>query len=239
MADKLYFVEGIGNVKFRKNSRSKAIRISIQPLKGVIVNMPLFVSYSDALRIVEKRKPWIYENLPKIKAFEKKYTCFNEKSEFKTRSRILNISSHNNIKFTARLTPDTIDLRYPDNSDVENQNIQKLIRTSIDWALRIEAKEFLPGRTKQLAEQLNFNYKKVFLKNNKSNWGSCSAINNINLNIHLMRLPDNLIDYVIIHELCHTIEKNHKAGFWNLMNSILGDAKSLSKELKKHSIQIY
>jgi len=54
-----------------------------------------------------------------------------------------------------------------------------------------------------------------------------------------MRLPDHLIDYVIIHELCHTIEKNHGKGFWNLMDTILGDAKSLSKELKNYSTQIY
>lgn len=239
MADKICYVEGIGNVKFRKNKRSRSVRISIQPIKGIIVNMPLYVSYSEAERIVKTRKEWIETNLPRIKEIENKYTRFNEKSEFKTRSRTLNLTSHNKEKFTAQLTTDAIILKYPDNSTIENPEIQKLIRESLDWALRLEAKEYLPERTMQLAKQLNFKYKTVFVKNNKTNWGSCSGVNNINLNIHLMRLPDRLIDYIIIHELCHTVEKNHGPGFWNLMNSILGNAKSFSKELKKQSIRIY
>ncbi|MCK5169492.1 MAG: M48 family metallopeptidase, partial [Bacteroidales bacterium] len=59
------------------------------------------------------------------------------------------------------------------------------------------------------------------------------------LNLHLLRLPSHLIDYVIIHELCHTVEKNHGPRFWKLLDSILGDAKKISKELKQHSIVFY
>ena len=105
--------------------------------------------------------------------------------------------------------------------------------------MRIEAEEYLPFRTSQIAEKLGFKYNKIFIKNNKTLWGSCSGKNNINLNLHLIRLPDYLIDYVIIHELCHTVEKNHGVRFWKLMDTILGDAKKLSKELKTYSIQIY
>ena len=90
-----------------------------------------------------------------------------------------------------------------------------------------------------MAEKHRFKFNAVFIKNNKTLWGSCSSSNNINLNLHLLRLPDHLADYVIIHELCHTVEKNHGVQFWKLMDTILGDAKKLSKELRNYSIQLY
>jgi len=239
MVEKIVAFEGIGDVRFKKNKRSRAVSISIRPIKGITVNMPYYLPFSEAIRIVELRRQWIYKNLPRIKVIEDKITQFSESSEFKTRSRVLAINSHTGNKFTAQLTENSIILKYPAEYHVANPKIQELIRTSIQWALRAEAKEYLPIRTKTLSNTLNLKYNKLFLKNNKTNWGSCSAKNNINLNIHLVRLPDYLIDYVIIHELCHTLEKNHGPRFWQLMSQFMPNPKQLSKELKSQSTQIY
>jgi len=106
--------------------------------------------------------------------------------------------------------------------------------------LRKNAKKILPDRTMQLADIHGFMCRKIFLKNMKSRWGSCSLINNINLNIHLMRLPDYLIDYIILHELCHTVEKNHSQNFWNLLNKCTENkAKMFAKELRNYCTRIY
>lgn len=113
---------------------------------------------------------------------------------------------------------------------------QKAFDEKTITALRLEAKNYLPERVKMLSQKHALSYKKVFIKNLKSRWGSCSAKNNINLNLHLMRLPCQLIDYVILHELAHTQEKNHGRNFWNLLNSLVINAKELDKELKSHSI---
>ena len=101
--------------------------------------------------------------------------------------------------------------------------------------LRGRAKKYLPQRVEELSHRHGLAYNRVFIKNLKSRWGSCSAKNNINLNLHLMRLPENLIDYVILHELAHTKEKNHGKGFYDLLNSFMHDAKVFERELKNYS----
>jgi hypothetical protein len=98
----------------------------------------------------------------------------------------------------------------------------------------------LPPKVRTFARQYNFKINKVFIKNMKSRWGSCSAVNNINLNLHLMRLPEHLIDYVVLHELCHTVEKNHGPGFWNLLNKLTeGRAKKLAAEMRQYRTTLY
>ncbi len=99
---------------------------------------------------------------------------------------------------------------------------------------REEAKRILTGRLKELAGKNSFSYNKVTIRNQKTRWGSCSQKNNINLNMKLVKLPRELIDYVILHELVHTKIKNHSRKFWNELNNFIPDAKVLDKELRKY-----
>ena len=82
-----------------------------------------------------------------------------------------------------------------------------------------------------------FSYNRLFLKNNVSNWGSCSAQRNINLNVNLVNLPEHLIRYVILHELCHLVYMNHGTRFHSLLDSVCGGKeKELAKELRGYSL---
>ena len=100
-----------------------------------------------------------------------------------------------------------------------------------------EAIEILIDRLEEMAKIHNFKYAKVSIRNQKTKWGSCSAKNNINLNINLARLPDELRDYVILHELVHTRFKNHSKKFWAELDKVIGrSAKELSKKLRKYRL---
>jgi predicted metal-dependent hydrolase len=95
----------------------------------------------------------------------------------------------------------------------------------------------LISRLEEMARIHNFKYAKASIRNQKTKWGSCSAKNNISLNINLIRLPDELRDYVILHELVHTKFKNHSKKFWAELDKFVnGRAKELSKELKKYQL---
>jgi predicted metal-dependent hydrolase len=100
-----------------------------------------------------------------------------------------------------------------------------------------EAIDTLISRLEELAKIHNFKYARASIRDQKTKWGSCSAKNNISLNINLVRLPDQLRDYVILHELVHTRIKNHSKKFWAELDKFIGgSAKELSKKLRKYQL---
>lgn len=90
-------------------------------------------------------------------------------------------------------------------------------------SLRRQAKKVLPVRLAELAGRYGFTYNRVAIKHNSSNWGSCSAKNNINLNLNIVRLPEVLQDYILLHELCHLRHRNHGREFHRLLEQLLAD----------------
>ena len=102
--------------------------------------------------------------------------------------------------------------------------------------LRAQAKEELPPRLAELAALHGFKYNKVFIKNNISNWGSCSSLGNINLNLRLVELPSELQDYVMLHELCHLRYLNHGREFHALLESVCPGHRALARELRAHRL---
>ena len=79
----------------------------------------------------------------------------------------------------------------------------------------------------------NLEYKKVFIKNTKTKWGSCSSKGNLNFSYKIVHLAPELQDYLIVHELCHLAEMNHGEGFWNLVEQTIPQAKALHTKLRK------
>ncbi|MBN2270483.1 MAG: M48 family metallopeptidase [Sedimentisphaerales bacterium] len=100
---------------------------------------------------------------------------------------------------------------------------------------KAKAKQILKKRLRELADEHGFEYQKVFIKSQKTRWGSCSDRNNINLNINLVSLSQELIDYVILHELVHTRVKSHSRKFWAQLDKYVGGrARDLQKAVKMH-----
>jgi predicted metal-dependent hydrolase len=101
---------------------------------------------------------------------------------------------------------------------------------------KVKAKKKLTNRLKQLAVQHGLTYNKVIIRNQKTRWGSCSHKNNISLNMKLVLLPDELVDYVILHELVHTRIHDHSKRFWGELGKYVGNGKLMAKRLRKYGL---
>lgn len=124
----------------------------------------------------------------------------------------------------------------PPHTDISLPENQKGIKEAIINVMRMEAKRVLPAKTAFFAEKEGLSYNQIRINSSRSRWGSCSGKKNINYSLFLMLLPERLIDYVVLHELAHTIEMNHSERFWLLLERFCeGKARVLRREVKDYS----
>ena len=232
-------IEGIGPVLLEKSAKAKYMRISIRPEKGIRVSLPLRGSFDKAEAFVHEKLDWIKLHQEKIAKLENRQTTFSEETTFRTFAHELKVVAHQLPEIKATLRKEMLEVKYPAFRPVSDPDIQAAIRHAIEETYRHEAKVFLPKRVAFFAERFGLQYGKVTIKKASSRWGSCSHTNNINLNLHLMRLPERLRDYVILHELAHITEKNHGPRFWTLLDKMCPGSKRLDNEMKIYRIGIY
>lgn len=116
------------------------------------------------------------------------------------------------------------EVSYPDTMPPEGSaELSSALGQALVKILRDEARTLLPQKLAFFARRYGFSYGKVFIKHNSTNWGSCSARGNINLNLNLVRLPEPVCDYVILHELCHLRHPDHGPGFHALLETLCAD----------------
>jgi predicted metal-dependent hydrolase len=228
------FIEEIGTVAVCKKKGVKRISISIRPSRPVNVTLPYSVSFDEALKFVMQNKSKIVKAKQRFEQKMKLIGDFHPESIFTTKSRklVFQFSECTRVK----LTDTEIIAEYKHPEVFKNPDYQLYLRKALTETLKMEASVYLPERTEYLAKKHGFKFRKVSIGNAKTRWGSCSSQNDIKLNIHLLRLPDALCDYVILHELCHTKEKNHGKDFWSLLDKVTGNAKKLDKELNKYRL---
>ena len=232
-------IEGIGPVLLQKTSKARYMRISIRPEKGIRVSLPLRGCFNKAEAFVLEKADWIKHHQQKMAQHTDRQTIFTPETPFRTFSHELKLVPGAGSEVKGKLDKGLLEITFPEFRPVEDPAVQSAIRHLVEETYRREAQVFMPERVAFFARKFGLSYGKVTIKKASSRWGSCSHINNINLNLHLMRLPERLRDYVILHELAHTREKNHGPGFWAFLEQICPGSKALDKEMKNHRIGLY
>jgi len=136
--------------------------------------------------------------------------------------QIINNKNDNRIQFELEKNKFIITLGIKKNSLNRDLNVVKLLYE--DWLHR-QAKNIFEEKVKEFSSLIHVRPKKIILKNLKNRWGSATKEGTINLNYNLMKAPDEVIDYVIIHELCHFLIKDHSHRYWNLLKEYVSDYK--------------
>ena len=216
-----------GEIKITINSRAR--NIILRAREGIIeVTLPPGASRGDLVKALDKHGEKL---LGQCRANAPVAITADYKIERENFSFSLLRGGGN--RYLMRYEGTRATLLYPSTTDFSDEKTQQLLRRVRTTALQHVAKEYLSQRLKMLAGKFGFFYNAVSLRNSRTRWGSCSNIKNISLSIYLQLLPTHLSDYVILHELCHTVEMNHSASFWALMDKVTdGRAKSLRGELR-------
>jgi predicted metal-dependent hydrolase len=203
--------------------------------------MPYYAAFGEAEGFLDNHIDWVLDALKKLANKQiQKQTVFTPETEFATYSRKVQMIPADRQNVMVRVKPEVVEIYYPASRRIDDPVLQKTIRKAVEHAWRVEGHEVLPVRLDELAKQFGFHYKRLSIRNSRTCWGSCSGDNSINLSIHLMHLPNHLIDYIILHELCHTIHKNHGKGFWALLDQVTGGkAREYAKQLRTHSTRVY
>ena len=111
-------------------------------------------------------------------------------------------------------------------------------RVNVNYELQKEkTRGIVISRLLHFNQYYNFKYNRVAIRDQKSRWGSCSSKLNLNFNYRVGLLPEYLMDYVIVHELCHLAEMNHGAKFWELVSEVIPDYNARREGLKKIDIR--
>lgn len=119
----------------------------------------------------------------------------------------------------------------------ETEPTEKLTREKV-IALAEEALKVIPERVEYFAKVIGVTYGKITVRNQKTRWGSCSSKGNLNFNCLLMLAPPEVLDYVVVHELCHRKQMNHSKAFWLEVEKVLPDYKEARKWLKEEGSQM-
>lgn len=225
----------IGAVRFEHSKRARRLNISIKSDSDIRVAVPAGVSFSVARQFFNEHLDWVLKSIRRLKHLEKSQPI-TDFTNVTTREHRLVLRPDSSTQLTLKVADGAILVKYPRTLCDTDPVLQFIIRKGLIEAYRIEAKNYLPGRIAQLADQFGFKYKNVYIKNMKSRWGSCSAKNNINLNLQLLRFDNEVIDYVILHELLHTKIRNHSAIFWRNMEKLMPKFQQLRAELKQYTI---
>lgn len=211
-----------------KRKGTKNIRLSIK-MDGVIrVSLPTWMPYSAAELYVLSKKDWIVANRkPQVADQIIENGCLIGKAH-----RVVYLATESG-KISSRISHTKITIHVPRSLSYSDPVVQSSVRKACIRALKQESEKLLQYRLTTLAEQHSFNYRSMSVKQLKTRWGSCDSRQNICFNLFLIQLPWPQIDYVIMHELQHTVMMHHKPEFWQSLARYVPDLAEMRKTVRQ------
>jgi len=188
------------------------------------------VSQQYIERLLLKKAKWITRSREKILLKKGRAPNFTGEEElyFKGRAFPLRVQKHDKQRTRLHFTEEGFFLcTYRDDTALFQKHIDRFYKT--------EAEKHLPAIVEKYAMQMQLSPKALRFRKTKRQWGSCSARNILSFNTMLMKLPEGVIEYVVVHELAHIEHKHHQKSFWKLVEQHMPDYKARIKELHTYT----
>ena len=225
---------GIGNVsleiQIKRTNRKRTISLQLKDNK-IIIKAPRTVSRKNLDEVIQKKQKWIKQrailNFEEQKLRNRKFID-NEKFYF--RGNQYHLSLIFGKKEDVRIVDGRLLVTCKDDRSIHSKNVKSLIE---DFYFN-EAAKMLNTRTNEFAKKMKVQPTGITVRNYVSKWGSCTSKNKISYNWRIIMAPDCIVDYLIIHELCHIIEHNHSKNFWSYVGTYCEDFQKKRKWLREN-----
>lgn len=209
--------------------RAKHVRLRLSHRDGLVVVVPHGFDVSRIEWIIRERLPWIQSVVEKISYRPLDRNELPRNMVFQSIGeewRVISGHCEGNVDSLKQL-PGRILLLATASGDYDRK-----ADLLLDWIRRKAAKVLLP-KLEHVAMRYGFPYRKAAVRHQKTRWGSCSSKGTISLNMKLLFLPPELVDYIILHELCHTCVMDHSPGFWSLFEQYMPDCRVYDRAMKE------
>jgi predicted metal-dependent hydrolase len=216
-------------VKYKVNARSKRINLKISPLGEVVATIPSRRYLSEAHNFVVSKQDWIRKSLSKMK--------------IDTNGRIFNFGDGDKIVlfdepvYTLRVKNAT---RGKFVLDEDNEELivfcrdEDHLKQQLVKFYKLMAQSVFEERSKFYADLLGVSFNNVVIKDQSTRWGSCSSKRNLNYNFRVLLAPETVLNYLVVHEVCHLKEMNHSSRFWDLVAKLMPEYKEQQAWLKEN-----
>jgi predicted metal-dependent hydrolase len=214
----------------RTSNRVKYARLEVNSKYGLLVTIPQGYLDSCITDLIFKQKKWVLKKLCEYERI-KQNCAHNEKEGVVT-----------------YLGKALMVIRYPadgvgEKAVLETGSLSLYLRQetltdiAVERWLRLQAKKLIVDKVQQFSLLLGVSYNKLNITSARTRWGSCSSRANLSFSWKLIRTPEEIIDYIVVHELCHIIELNHSERFWQLVEQLCPAWKTRRKWLRKHQLE--
>jgi len=214
-----------------RRSRRRTVGLEVSDRGELVVRAPEDLSRTSIEEVIRKHRQWIKKKLAEVEERQK----FHKPRKFEEGEVFLYLGREYPLRLAA---PNRRFLAFDGNSFILSSAAGDMAKELFIRLYRQLARDYLSTRLKQLAALNGFRFRKFRLSSARTRWGSCSARGTISLTWRLIMAPPEIIDYVIIHELAHTREKNHSRAFWNLVAEQMPDYLRKRRWLKKYGFML-
>lgn len=220
--------------RIRRSPRRKTLSICVYPDNMVVVAAPEKLSQSEIMRFVEDKSEWVRKrislNLEKQKNKAPRRYVSGERILYLGKEHFLIVEEGtlagvvlNSGNIIVRIRPGT-----------PPELLEQMVRRQLSlWYVRLSLKK-IEERVRHFAQVIGATPRSVRIKAIRSRWGSCSSGGGVNFAWQIIMAPEPVLDYLVVHELCHLIHHNHSAEYWGLVQSVIPDYRERRKWLREN-----